>query len=372
MQQLPRREQNIHYERKSHAVKYVFSAFLLFWATTTTLLLLRDRSYHATERTQEFVTFAFTANAGGRWNTTSCRRALRLTYSSLVKSQVEYPKLHVYTNEALIIPTHTTAGDVVDISVHLTSPLALPKNAYSAISPWKSLSRAKLYVVERLLKSRKNLTLVWIDLDTVVFMDLRIPGVSAWVIGYQNGGCGGAKNCSWEHVARGGSSIHDIDARNDALGDLWSLDLEAIEAVKQYEAEHLKKKLPLPEYDLQGLFTLMLQDRVLPAVFLHDVTDRNFGFVCSNFKHPSKLNIEWSIKDGKLLCPKRDSIHMSERVGAISFTAITIRQLLLDAELPKFEWIRDVQVRDWLIDWFYTTKGNTNLRGRLELSRTDA
>lgn len=302
----------------------------------------------------EFVTFAFTERAGGRWTADACYRAIRLTYSSLVKSQLELPRLHVFTDVARTVPNQTTMGTRADIEVHICTPEQLPQNDYTDKDPWKSLSRAKLDVAEQLILSRGK-KIVWIDLDTLVFADLGITSKKSWLVGYQNGGCDGAKNCSWEHIANGGESKLEIKPKFDALGDLWSLDLKAIAAVRLYESEHVKSGLPLPKYDLQGYFSFMLQDQELPAVLLHDVIDCNFGFFCSDFKHPSSENMELAVVQRRLICPKRANVEMSEWVGAISFTAPTFQELLLRTDNVDFSWIGDREARSWLENWFFSS-----------------
>jgi len=301
--------------------------------------------------TYDFATFAFTDNAGGRWTLENCRRSLRLTYSSLVNSQAEFPRLHVFTNDLSVAPQSTFKNESVDIVAHYFDPARLPKNSYSGKSPWKTLSRSKLDFVERLIKTLQK-QIIWIDLDTLVFIDLGVPRRVPWVIGYQNGGCDGARNCSWEHTAKGGKFDRDIDPKFDALGDLWSLDLRAICAIREYEKMHLSEGLPLPEYDLQGFFTIMLQDFSLPVFMLHDLINYNFGFFCSNFKHPSATNMELRAVDGCLSCPRRGNVDMSEAVGAISFTAPTFQSLLLKSDALNLAWVTDISAQRWLTRWF--------------------
>jgi len=246
-----------------------------------------------------FVTFAFTSGAGGRWKPEQCRRALRLMYSSLVKSQSEFPRLHVYTDELSVIPSVTTLGTKTDILVHKTKPELLPPNAYTGKNPWLSLSRAKLDVVES-LSVHTRASIVWIDLDTLVFVDLSLTRTHSWVVGYQHGNC---HNCSREHVSTGGSFDLSLEPRFDIYGDLWALNLSSIAAFRRYEDAHVSRGLPLPRFDLQGYFSLMLQENALPASLLHDILDYNFGFVCSGFEHPTPANMKLEVVDGTLSCP---------------------------------------------------------------------
>lgn len=201
----------------------------------------------------EFVTFAFTENAGGRWTSKQASRAIRLMYSSLVKSQSQFPRLHVYTDTPEVIPNATTMETPVDIITHICKPNDFPRNPYTGTDEWKSLSRSKLDVVEQLIISRKN-SIIWIDLDTIVFVDLGISATTSWVVGYQNGSCEGAKTCSWEHVQNGGAVVRQIEPKYDTLGDLWSVNLQAINAFKRYEKTHIESGLELPRYDIQGFF----------------------------------------------------------------------------------------------------------------------
>ena len=66
-----------------------------------------------------FVTYAI---GGARWTATSIARAIRLQYSSIVRSQPGRPLLYVYTNAPqLPIPSNTTFGAPVRIEVRNAS-----------------------------------------------------------------------------------------------------------------------------------------------------------------------------------------------------------------------------------------------------------
>jgi len=126
--------------------------------------------------------------------------------------------------------------------------------------------------------------------------------------------------------------VRQIEPKYDTLGDLWSVNLQAINVFKKYERKHIESGLELPKYDIQGFFSLMLQDGVLPVVLLHDELDNSFGFFCSNFKHPSVDNLELTVDAGLLVCPARPGVDMATKVGSISFTAPTFQQLFLDED----------------------------------------
>lgn len=302
-----------------------------------------------------FVTFAFTSDGGGRWNTSSCKTALTFMYSSLVRSQKDYPELHLYSNDPGVVPQLTTMQTAPRIVLHEIQARSLPRNEYSETDEWRALSLAKLDAVEQVMKNYK-VRAIWVDLDTLIFIDLKssLRRASSWVIGYQSGSCGGLyKNCSYEHVARGGFHGGDIEPALDTYGDLWSLSLETIDTIRQYRKQYLKNGSTLPLYDLQGYMTFMLMDGVLDVTFLHDIVPYNFGFFCSNFEFPNAKNLEIAVLDDHLVCPMREFVPMSTRVGAISFTAITFQQLVLDTS-SRFQFIPDESARKWLSDWFYS------------------
>ena len=62
-----------------------------------------------------FATFAFTRNAGDRWDVDTTQRALKLMHSSLVRAHAITPTLHVYTDVPDVIPLETTMGTRADI-----------------------------------------------------------------------------------------------------------------------------------------------------------------------------------------------------------------------------------------------------------------
>ena len=298
----------------------------------------------------DFATFAFTAGAGGRWDSASCKRALRLTYSSLVRSQSKFPRLHLYTDDLTVVPKRTLSGIKTNIVVHQSRPDLLPVNQYTGKDPWLALSRAKLDVVEHLM-ALTGRNIIWIDLDTLVFVDLSLTNTHSWVIGYQHGNC---FNCSAEHISQGGPFDRPIEPKFDIFGDLWALNLSGIKAFRRYEQKHVSSGLPLPSYDLQGYFTLMLADSALPASLLHDVLNYNFGFVCSGFDHPSPTNMKLKVVEGTLSCPVEASLEkkISDSVGSISFTAHTFVDMVLKAPIGNFTWVENEPARAYLQSWF--------------------
>jgi len=306
------------------------------------------------ENHADFATFAFTAGAGGRWSSESCKRALRLTYSSLVRSQSKFPRLHVYTDDLTVVPKSTVSGIKTNIVVYQSRPDLLPVNQYTGTNPWLSLSRAKLDVVEHLM-ALTGRNIIWIDLDTLVFVDLSLTNTHSWVIGYQHGNC---FNCSEEHVNQGGTFDRPMEPKFDILGDLWALNLSVITAFRRYETKHVSSGLPLPRYDLQGYFSLMLADSALPVSLLQDVLDYNFGFVCSGFTAPSPTNMRLKVVEGTLSCPVEASLEkvLSERVGSISFTAPTFADMVLKEPIGNFMWVKDEHARAYLQSWFHVLK----------------
>ena len=277
-------------------------------------------------------------------------------YSSLVRSQSEYPELHLYSNDPGVIPLLTTMETVPHIILHKRQTNSFPRNEYSDSDKWRALSLAKLDAVEEVMRNY-GVQAIWVDLDTLIFVDLKpaVEAVDSWVVGYQAGGCGGTnRNCSYEHTARGGLSNRDIKPAYDTYGDLWSLSLQTIDHIKRYRQWYVKEQLLLPLYDLQGYITFMLMDAVLNVTFLHEILPCNFGFFCSNFEFPTETNLEITVHENHLACPTREFVPMTSRVGSMSFTAITFQKLFLNAS-TSFEFIADKNAQKWLTQWFYST-----------------
>ena len=297
----------------------------------------------------EFFTFAFT-QVGTRWTADSSRRAISMIYTSLENSQQQAPILNVYTNDFRIVPNvSSSAARGGGIVVHIRDPASFPRNPYSSQNPWKSLSRSKLDVMEELLTTG-CLHVIWIDLDTLVLVDLgrAFENSSSWLIGYQHGSCNGKHNCNKESML--------IHPEFDAQGDLWALDLKTISLIKEFERTYVvNRKGRLPRYDLQAYFSIMLQKGILPAsVLLHRIIPtHNFGFVCSNFEHPTVENLELVVHDGHLHCPVRDEgLNAPTLVGVLSFTAPTFKLMFLRNDTLTFTSIRNSEAQKWAQDWF--------------------
>ena len=298
-----------------------------------------------------FVTFAFTRNAGGRWSVESTKTALRLMYSSLARSQATKPRLHVYTDTPDVIPLETTFGTEVDVITHACDAHSFPANAYTKVGSWAALSRAKLDAVDYLM-TMFGARVIWIDLDTLVFVDLAqtFRQSSSWVVGYQRGAnCSGLRACFRSMYSK-------VRPEFDALGDLWSLDRETVTKVREFERRRiLSNARKPPKYDLQTYYGQMLEEETLSSDgLLHKLfPNYNFGFFCSNFMHPTVENLKLSIdEEGNLICPRLPNVKMGERVGAISFTAKTF-QSTFSVDGDAFEVISHPGARRWLRDWFY-------------------
>ena len=94
-------------------------------------------------------------------------------------------------------------------------------------------------------------------------------------------------------------------------------------------------------------------------VLLHNILpDLNFSFTCSNFEHPTSVNMEISLDNNDAQClmyPIPKGVKMSPRVGTISFTAWSFQRMLLDEENPTFDLLSDDEdVCAWFAYWFYS------------------
>eukprot|EP00982_Pelagococcus_subviridis_P016479 31479-Pelagococcus_subviridis.AAC.41 len=118
-------------------------------------------------------------------------------------------------------------------------------------------------------------------------------------------------------------------------GDLWSIDLRAIEEVASFERE-LRTELS--------------------ASLLHELLPYSFGFACGNFKYPIPLKNFHATVDPRspryLQCPLHAGVEMPREVGAISFTAPTFKNFFFDGNLD-FSFVSDLQARLWFKEWFY-------------------
>jgi len=239
-------------------------------------------------------------------------------------------------------------GTVPNIVMHVRNSSSFRKNAYSGRkekgSAWKALSRAKLDAVEEVLVRDKN-DVVWIDLDTLVFIDLTQIFIKSktWVIGFQHGNC---EHCVKESFA--------INPAFDVQGDLWALDAKTISKVRMFERTQISKLNKLPNYDLQAYISLMLQRRLLSAdILLQTILPTfSYGFACSHFQH-AESSYAFFIIDGQLMCPVPDASTASQHPGVVSFTSPAFKRLFLSAEEITFDKIEDPEVRSWFRSWFF-------------------
>jgi hypothetical protein len=283
----------------------------------------------------------------GRWDLQSTQRAIKLTYSSLVRSQTSYPLLFLHTDELRVIPRSTTMGTPVRISpVLIDMKQMLEASEYE--DPWHALSRAKLDMVEVLINEYDK-PVIWIDLDTFIFVDLAssFQHTSSWVLGFHHGGCEGKLSCA--------SMDEDIHPAFDVQGDLWAMDLTSIDDIRAFENDLRAYGKSLPPYDLQGIFSMMLERGLLRARLLHHLLPFNFGFACSNFEHPTPHKLQLFVEDESsqyLECPLHVGVDMPTSVGGLSFTAPTFKTLFLDEVRPKFSYFT-FDVQQWFRIWFY-------------------
>ena len=94
-------------------------------------------------------------------------------------------------------------------------------------------------------------------------------------------------------------------------------------------------------------------------VLLHNILpDLNFSFTCSNFEHPTSVNMEISVDKNDAQClmyPIPKGVKMSPRVGTISLTAWSFQKIFLDEDKPTFDRLSDDKdARAWFARWFYS------------------
>jgi hypothetical protein len=278
-----------------------------------------------------------------RWGDTDRSRAIQLMYSSLARSQLHIPKLYLFTDDVAVVPNRTTFNTHADIVVINREFSSFPRTPFD--NKWIALSRLKLDMVEEIIyQSGKRA--VWIDLDTLIFVDLTPSSLaSSWFVGYQHGGCNGSWNCSW--------FPQPIAPINDCHGDLWSLTMEDIRKVRDYEKGMLKRGEKLPKFDLQGYFTMMIQHGELPATFIHHIIPYSFGFACSSFKHNSAHQFNVVVSEESILCPVHVGVDLPPIVGGLSFTADSFKAAFLKERHSRFMTFPNEHFREWLLRWFY-------------------
>ena len=327
-----------------------------------------------------FITFAF--SYVGRWTVDDMLAGLRLMYSSLVRSQRCDPLLYVYTNSDDIVGglvfLRTTMGTRARVTAVLYKSTRINGHGYESISRsrrwcwpicsggsgsegsrWHSMSRHKLDIMKRhLLQGEQP---VWIDLDTLVLADLSLVfrNSSSWVLGWQHG-----------RTLRGGTleiiSKVTIPMRSNAQGDLWAVDMAGIDEVERLEASLLDAGTELPQYDLQGYFSIILAtNRTTTFRIIQDIMPAfAFGFECSRWDHPTSANFKPRVATNELNAggnliastfppgAKREHLTCGGRPAAVlSFTAPSFKKLLLYDSY--FSPIEDNDVRNWLRAYFY-------------------
>lgn len=267
-------------------------------------------------------------------------------YSSLVKAHQCTPLMYVYSNDPDALNNkllRTTMNTETNIKVISRAVSAIDGHGYAA--KWQALSSYKLDIMELHLKRNENV--VWIDTDTLVFTDLRsvTTVASSWVVGWEHG-----RHFEAEHRVIAGVPV---PPEFEALGDLWTIDLETIQELRELETTQSRK----PMYDLQGYFSiLMTQGSTRIDLLQRLMPGRSFGFQCSNWAHPNDENFQPIILENELHCKDRQGIEMSpSRVGAISFTANTFKTLMIQkGMLPN----QDPKVASWFHRHFGTCSVN--------------
>lgn len=356
-----------------------------------------------------FVTFAVSRGEKGRWSFKDAARAIRIMYSSLVRSHGCAVQLNVHSNlvrhalgiVCLCLPVHpshcntthalhsqhpkdarkalildgsqgyTTMGTKMNGLVFHEFNEEYMNNPYNddvmfpRASKWFALSRAKLDTFEEYLINGSPQQPVWIDLDTIVFDKAAVNAPVPWVYGYQFDG-----------------------NRNTCYGDMFSLDKETVQDIRRLEQElmleriHSGNKTSLPMYDLQGYFEILLnreQNETSAARLssnrtktktgrrsrLHIVQEEypafSFGFDCAKGQHPKPDYLKDGVKpwkggsgsEGKwLMCQNfRDEEAM---VASMSFTASSFKLFFMGSDDDtRFDIIADEEARNVMNNFFY-------------------
>ena len=267
-----------------------------------------------------------------RWNVSSTKRAVLLLFNSLLSSQTVDFHLHVYTNSDELY--FNSAQERGRLSTRIIEADELPTNPYS--DPWKRLSRAKLDFYER-LKTEVS-PLVWIDIDTLVFVDLHkaFEVTDSWVIGYHHGAC---------DVCSDLFAGEKVDPAIDVQGDVWSLSLDSIQSVRNIERQRIISN-SLPRYDLQGYFSIMLRKNRCSLGLLHELLpEYNFGFQCTEWLPPNATNVHIRLSQDQLVCPLTKGVAMGEKLGIMSFSATSYQSLFLCADKPDMKFVHEAAAR---------------------------
>jgi len=339
-----------------------------------------------------FVTFAISTDEKGRWSFKDAARAIRIMYSSLVRSHGCAVQLNVHSNlvrHALgsvcyclpFQPSHfnttnalhsqhpkdarkelildgsqryTTMGTKMNGIVFHDFNEAYMNNPYNdkvmfpRASKWFALSRAKLDTYEEYLMNGSPQQPVWIDLDTLVFDRAAVNAPVPWVYGYQSG-----------------------FRRNTCFGDMFSLDMETVHDIRQLEQELLLERIlsgnktTLPMYDLQGYFEILLNREHCSGSRLHIVQEEypafSFGFDCFGRKHPTPELLNNGVKpwkggsgsEGKwLMC--KNFRNEDAMVASMSFTASSFKRFFMGSDDDtRFDIIADEEAWNVLNKFFY-------------------
>ena len=298
------------------------SAFLFVCA----MVVVAERT-PARANSPVFVTYAVASV--GRWKHAVIKNALKIMYSSIARSYIDEgpPLLYVYsdTSPEKLHPATTTFGTPTRITFRRFD-MGLLKKHPRYTNPWKQLSRSKLDTIMQHVRTGEKA--VWIDLDTLVLdkLPLNVP----WVVGWQHG------------KARLANELKDynISFRNDAHGDLWFVDDSIAQAV-EFTEQRLKK---LPLYDLQGIFSILLEKNSTRLAVLQDSWPRAVGFEClgkmHGKQHPHIQNLFLRPANG--IDANHPGINCTTswgadlRVGMLSFTAPTFLAIFqLGSASPK-------------------------------------
>ena len=314
-----------------------------------------------------------TLGGGKLWDHNDVRSALRVMYSSLVRSFGCSPTLHVHTSMSpetarrRYLPPTTTMGSRISghsIVFHRMNA-SFMENPYhvNVFNTWLALSRSKLDTFE--LHLQDGASTVWIDLDTVVLDELAVNATAPWVYAYHHGRK---------------EDIHK--SANFVYGDMWSLDQKTINDIRDLEMRLLEENgtgigfaaqfdrrnwlgrnavwKGLLEYDLQGYFHLLLKQDWSSLAVVQDLhPEYAFGFDCSGNQHPSPENLGNEIRglDGEgagLGCGK-DGLGRLRRAASISFTSTTFKQVFFSdsSRDDPFSFIKDEAGRNYLKQFFF-------------------
>jgi hypothetical protein len=192
--------------------------------------------------------------------------------------------------------------------------------------------------------------LIWIDLDTLVFADLSpmIQEDVGCVVGWQNGKMGLRSKL----VLKMFSGVNVLP-KFDVYGDLWSLNLKALDEISSLRMEQKEKNISRPWYDLQGYMSILMSQGSTNFKILQEIMPNySYGFQCSNYKHPDVEFFKPKIINKELHCPDNQGIGLGSKVGSISFTSPTFKRTIL-SDPVNFSAILDPDVREWLKKWFY-------------------